>query len=107
VHHGGFGTTAAGLRAGIPNVVVPHIIVQFIWARRVYELGAGPEPISRSKLSAPKLAHALSRAMSDAGLCRTAEELGRQIRLEDGVAEAVGLIQAEFRAGAATTGADG
>ena len=38
VHHGGFGTTAAGLRAGIPAVIIPHIIDQFIWGQRVYNL---------------------------------------------------------------------
>jgi len=34
VHHGGFGTTAAGLRAGIPTLVIPHIIDQFIWGHQ-------------------------------------------------------------------------
>ncbi|MEO0565560.1 MAG: glycosyltransferase, partial [Chloroflexota bacterium] len=46
-HHGGAGTTAAGLRAGVPSTVVPHYSDQPYWARRVHELGAGPKPIPR------------------------------------------------------------
>src|SRR5512133_1134494 len=38
IHHGGFGTTAAVLRAGVPGIVIPHVIDQFYWGQRVYEL---------------------------------------------------------------------
>ncbi|MEM8600778.1 MAG: glycosyltransferase, partial [Bacteroidota bacterium] len=44
VHHGGAGTTAAGLRAGCPSVVCPFFGDQPFWGRRVHALGAGPEP---------------------------------------------------------------
>jgi sterol 3beta-glucosyltransferase len=52
IHHGGFGTTAAGLRAGVPAIVIPHVIDQFYWGQRVYELGVGPKFIPRGQLSA-------------------------------------------------------
>lgn len=42
VHHGGAGTTAAGLRAGVPSVVVPFFADQPFWADRVHQLGVGP-----------------------------------------------------------------
>ncbi len=45
VHHGGSGTTAAGLRAGIPTVIIPVFGDQPFWGQRVFELGAGPAPI--------------------------------------------------------------
>ncbi len=93
VHHGGFGTTAAGLRAGIPAVVVPHIIDQFIWGRKVAELGVGPEPIPRSKLNVANLAAALCQ-IQEAGMRARAAALGTRIREEpDGVAEAVQAIE--------------
>ncbi|HEY1012134.1 MAG TPA: glycosyltransferase, partial [Herpetosiphonaceae bacterium] len=58
VHHGGAGTTAAGLRAGAPSVIVPFMGDQPFWGRRVADLGAGPAPIPRKQLTAERLAAA-------------------------------------------------
>ncbi len=93
VHHGGFGTTAAGLRAGIPTLVIPHIIDQFIWGQKIAELGVGPAAIPRTQLAPGKMADALGE-MASAGMMDRAAELGAAIRAEpDGVAEAVRLIE--------------
>jgi UDP:flavonoid glycosyltransferase YjiC (YdhE family) len=93
VHHGGFGTTAAGFRAGIPMLVIPHIIDQFIWGNKVAQLGVGPKPIPRSKLTAETMAAAL-REMQSPEMRRKAADLGASIRAEpDGVTEAVRLIE--------------
>ena len=59
VHHGGAGTTAAGLRAGVPSIIIPHGNDQFAWGRRVYELGVGPKPVPRKKLTTEKLSDAI------------------------------------------------
>lgn len=59
VHHGGFGTTATGFRAGVPSLVIPHIIDQFIWGQKVAELGVGAQPIPRAKLKPQVMADAL------------------------------------------------
>mgnify|MGYP005840529169 CR=1 FL=1 len=96
VHHGGFGTTAASLRAGIPSIVVPHILDQFIWGQRIYELGAGPQPIPRPRLTAARLAEALVQVREDATLRARAQELGSLIRAERGVENAVALIEGMF-----------
>ena len=94
VHHGGFGTTAAVLRSGAPGIVVPHIIDQFYWGQRVYELGAGPKFISRGKLSTQNLVLALRQALDDASIRQKASALGYAIRAEpDGVSSAVQLIE--------------
>ena len=42
VHHGGAGTTAEGLRAGVPAVIVPFAFDQSFWGARVKALGLGP-----------------------------------------------------------------
>ena len=52
VHHGGAGTTAAVLRAGVPQLIVPHIVDQFFHGRRIAELGLGPPPASKRALRA-------------------------------------------------------
>jgi sterol 3beta-glucosyltransferase len=96
VHHGGAGTTAAGLRAGVPAVVVPHAVDQPMWGRRIAELGAGPQPIPRKQLTAEALAAAISAALHGDVRAR-ADALGRRIRAEDGVAKAVEIIDHSLR----------
>ena len=92
VHHGGSGTTAFGLRAGVPSVIVPFVFDQFYWGKRICELGVGPQAVPFRKLSEEKLASALITATSDEGMRRRACELGRKIRAEDGVSKAVEVI---------------
>lgn len=89
VHHGGVGTTAAGLRAGIPTIIVPHIVDQFFWGKRVAKLGVGVDPIPRKKFSAQKLAAAIEQAVTDPEIRDRARDLGKKIRAEDGVRQAV------------------
>jgi sterol 3beta-glucosyltransferase len=89
VHHGGAGTTGASLRAGTPTVVVPFAMDQPFWGGRVAALGAGPTPIPRARLSRARLADALRLAVRDAAMRARAADLGRRIRAEDGVGEAV------------------
>jgi UDP:flavonoid glycosyltransferase YjiC (YdhE family) len=93
VHHGGAGTTAAGLRAGVPTVVVPIVSDQFFWGERVHALGAGPRPVPFTSLTAAKLASAISRTVSSAPIRARAAELGIRIRGEDGVARGVAALE--------------
>jgi sterol 3beta-glucosyltransferase len=93
VHHGGAGTTGAGLRAGVPNVVVPFTMDQPFWASRVAALGAGPSPIPRKRLTRTALTAALRAAIDDAAMRNRAAQLGTAIRAEDGVAAAVARLE--------------
>lgn len=92
VHHGGSGTTAAGLRAGVPSTIVAHMGDQPYWGRRVYELGAGYKPIPRHELTSERLAEAITAMVSSESMKATARELGAQIRQEQGVANAVEAV---------------
>jgi UDP:flavonoid glycosyltransferase YjiC (YdhE family) len=93
VHHGGAGTTAASLRAGLPTVVVHSTLEEAFWGWRVEALGAGPAPIPRAKLSVERLARALVEATTDAQMQSHAHVLGGGIRSENGVTRAVGAIE--------------
>lgn len=93
VHHGGAGTTAAGLRAGVPNVVIPHMVDQPYWGQRVHALGVGPKPVVRHKLTAVKLANAIQQAVTDEQIKQNAADLGTKIRDEDGLGCAVNIIK--------------
>jgi sterol 3beta-glucosyltransferase len=92
VHHGGAGTTAAGLRAGVPCVIIPFGADQPFWGQRVAELGVGTKPIPRKELTAERLATAIRTATSDEAMKACARALGEKIRSEDGVARAVELF---------------
>jgi sterol 3beta-glucosyltransferase len=99
VHHGGAGTTAAALRAGVPSVIVPFAADQPFWADRVVRLGAGPKPIPRKQLSVDRLARAIAAAVSDKDMQNRAAAIGVRIRAENGVAEAVGAIGSYLSSG--------
>ncbi|MFV9505315.1 MAG: glycosyltransferase [Oscillochloridaceae bacterium umkhey_bin13] len=95
VHHGGAGTTAAGLRAGRPTVICPFFGDQPFWGKRVAALGAGPAPLAQRRLTIENLTAAISAAVSDPAMANAAARVGAAIRAEDGIARAVELIEAE------------
>ena len=89
VHHGGAGTTGAAIRAGIPAIVVPFTMDQPFWGSRVAQLGVGPTPIPRARLTKERLAGAIRATMSDGSMRARAHDFGELVRAEDGVATAV------------------
>lgn len=93
VHHGGAGTTAAGLRAGVPSLLIPHAADQPYWARRTRELGVSAPPIPRKKLTTERLADGIRTMVSEPSIRESAAKLGEAIRAENGVAAAVALIE--------------
>jgi len=96
VHHGGAGTTAAGLYAGKPSIICPFIADQPFWGQRVHALGVGPAPIAQGKLTADNLAAAIQTATSDENMRSKAAALGEKLRAEDGVANTVRLVGQYF-----------
>jgi sterol 3beta-glucosyltransferase len=93
VHHGGAGTTAAGLRAGVPGILTPLAGDQAAWADLLVKAGVGPRAPGMKKLSAETLAAAITRAVSDNEMRARAAALGAKIRAEDGIARAVEVIE--------------
>jgi UDP:flavonoid glycosyltransferase YjiC (YdhE family) len=92
VHHAGAGTTAAGLRAGVPAVPVPVLVDQPFWADRLHRLGVAPPPVPMPELTAGTLADALRSCLDRPALRDRATELARRIRAEDGAAAVLSLI---------------
>ncbi|CAG81176.2 sterol 3-beta-glucosyltransferase [Yarrowia lipolytica] len=91
VHHGGSGTTGAGLRAGLPTIIKPFFGDQFFYANRVEDLGAG---IHLRKLNVSQFSKALWEATHNERIIAKAAAVGRQIRSENGV---ISAIQAIYR----------
>ena len=92
IHHGGAGTTAAGLRAGVPSIIVPSAADQPFWGKQVNAAGAGPQPIPTKALTMNKLIMALAEA-DDEAIRTSAQDIGRKIRNENGVVRAVEFIE--------------
>ncbi|CAM0883762.1 unnamed protein product [Alopecurus aequalis] len=88
VHHGGAGTTAAGLIAGCPTTIVPFFGDQFFWGELIHARGVGPAPIRVTELTAEALSNAI-RFMLDPEVKSRSMELAIAIGNEDGVAAAV------------------
>ncbi|KAK0618056.1 hypothetical protein B0T17DRAFT_495243 [Bombardia bombarda] len=83
VHHGGAGTSAAGIKLGKPTVVVPFFGDQPFWGAMIAKAGAGPAPIPYKKMTAQNLAAAIQEALKPETQTR-AQELGASIREEQG-----------------------
>ena len=92
-HHGGAGTTAAGLRAGVPNIVVPFANDQFAWAQRGTDLGVAPRAIARKQVTVDRLAQAFQQVDSPS-LRHNATLLGQQIEHESGARRCAEVIAA-------------
>ncbi len=93
VHHGGAGTTAAGLRAGVPNLITPFMLDQFFWADLVTKAGIGLRLVDAKRLTTKKLAEAIIIAVTDTVMQERAKTFGKKIRAEKGAARAVEIIE--------------
>ncbi len=91
IHHGGAGTTATGLRAGKPTIIIPHNADQPAWGQRVFELGVGSKPIKKTKLTAHRLANAILYSETS-NIIANAERLGQLLSNENGVENAIQII---------------
>ncbi|CAL5342965.1 unnamed protein product [Camellia sinensis] len=95
VHHGGAGTTAAGLKAACPTTVVPFFGDQPFWGERVHARGIGPPPIPIEEFSLEKLVNAI-HFMLDPMVKQHAIELAKAMENEDGATGAVNAFYKHF-----------
>ncbi|WP_410632389.1 glycosyltransferase [Amycolatopsis sp. cmx-4-83] len=93
VHHGGAGTTAAALRAGVPSLVCPVFSDQPYWGDRVSRLSAGPKPLPLKALDVEVLTARLRELTGNPLFRRGAQYVGARLRAEDGVAHAVSVLR--------------
>ena len=72
--------------------MIPFFGDQPFWGNRIAELGCGTEPIPRKKLTAESLAKAIHIAATDRSMREKAAYLGKKIRAEDGIANALAIV---------------
>ncbi len=94
VHHGGAGTTTRSAQAGVPQIIVPHLLDQFWWGNRIADLGLAPRPLPRNTLNPEKLALALQSLQDNEAVVERAREIGQEIAPDPTPARAVEAILA-------------
>jgi hypothetical protein len=87
VHHGGAGTSAAGIACGKPTVIVPFFGDQPFWAAMIAKAGAGPGPLQFKELTSESLTEAIAFALRPE-TNEAAKELASKIKAENGPEEA-------------------
>ncbi len=96
VHHGGSGTAATAALAGVPQIIVPHILDQYYWGEKVYRCGLGPAPIRRSQLTAERLATAINACLTGQRYRDRASEVAQVIKKQDSRRLAVDYIATTY-----------
>ncbi|CDO91357.1 sterol 3-beta-glucosyltransferase [Mycobacterium triplex] len=91
-HHCGAGTTAAGIRTGVPTIALPAYGDGPFWARRITELGICAATINQRKLTSQRLAEAMRIAVNDPLLRDNARQISVLISAEDGAAQVVSSV---------------
>jgi sterol 3beta-glucosyltransferase len=93
VHHAGSGTTAAGLRAGVPAVPIPMLADQPFWAARLAVLGVAPDTIPAGRLDGNRLAAAIRAAVADPAFTSRARAVAARLAAEDGAGAVVRAVE--------------
>jgi vancomycin aglycone glucosyltransferase len=93
VHHGGAGTTTAAARAGVPQILLPHILDQYYWAHRVEVLGLGPPALPIERVTVELLCDRMSRGVNDPFIQERVKRLAPLVTARNGVAAAVEKIE--------------
>lgn len=92
IHHGGSGTTHAGLRAGRPTLICPFIGDQPFWGHRIHDLRTGPSPVPIRTFTQARLNRAIDQLLNDHDLRARAEHLGQKLRRENGIKNAIQIL---------------
>lgn len=97
VHHGGAGTSWSVSRAGVPHVVVPHLMDQPWWARRLSTMGLGARAVDHARLNPHRLAASIREAVGmDRTRCRN---LSQTLAQRDGATKGAMILASWARGG--------
>jgi UDP:flavonoid glycosyltransferase YjiC (YdhE family) len=93
IHHGGAGTTTAAARAGVPQLILPHILDQYYWAHRVQLLGIGPRALPIETITTERLTSRCRELLESTDYPENARTLAARMGTRDGVADAVSILE--------------
>ncbi|MBP2329155.1 O-mycaminosyltylonolide 6-deoxyallosyltransferase [Kibdelosporangium banguiense] len=93
IHHGGCNTTGEALRAGIPQITIPAFGDCPFWAGQVHDLGVAAKPVPYRKFTVERLDESLKVVLNDDAMRRRAAEVSALVRAEDGLGDAVRILE--------------
>lgn len=97
IHHGGAGTVAAALRAGIPSIILPQILCQENFAEILMQKNLAAGSFDIRSMQPEQLAEAITKAVSNEDLKETAREWKCLTDTDSGTAAAADLIEKHWR----------
>ncbi len=83
IHHGGSGTTHMALKYGCANLIIPHIVDQYVWNKIIHKKGAGPLGIDISKINRDNLESLIIDLLENKTYKEKAEGLSKMIVSEN------------------------
>lgn len=92
VHHGGAGTTATTALSGVPQIIIPHLLDQYYWAKRIKKLSIGVSNFNKNKLNSDILSNSIKEVIKNKDFKRNATILRNQLLLRDGLEESCNII---------------
>lgn len=97
VQHGGAGTTHTALRAGVPSIVVAHMAEQEFWAKELVRIGVSPGFLRFRNVAPEPLAALIRQTVGSERMRLMAKSVGEKMKHENGVQNAVKLINDRLR----------
>ena len=97
VHHGGSGTTQTALLSGKPSLVVAHGLDQYFWGKKMHQIGVAGKMLLKRTITADKLAKSILTVLGSSRLADNAQKISHSMRKENGVGNAVRLIEERFQ----------
>jgi UDP:flavonoid glycosyltransferase YjiC (YdhE family) len=89
IHHGGPGTLSTVLKAGVPQILVPHMFDQFYWGQRLYELGLTTRPLNRSKLKKDAVIGSIRKTLNNTQIKKNIIEYKQKFMNANGIDELI------------------
>eukprot|EP00670_Eutreptiella_braarudii_P015560 CAMPEP_0174326412 /NCGR_PEP_ID=MMETSP0810-20121108/13888_1 /TAXON_ID=73025 ORGANISM="Eutreptiella gymnastica-like, Strain CCMP1594" /NCGR_SAMPLE_ID=MMETSP0810 /ASSEMBLY_ACC=CAM_ASM_000659 /LENGTH=545 /DNA_ID=CAMNT_0015440027 /DNA_START=18 /DNA_END=1654 /DNA_ORIENTATION=- len=93
IHHGGAGTVAYALKAGIPSIIMPFFGDHFLWAQRLQEMGCGPHAMPLKSTQPQELAATLRSVLKDPKIAENCRALAEKVNAETAHADAIMLLE--------------
>lgn len=95
MHHGGAGTTAAGIATGNPTIIVPFFGDQHFWGEMIAKAGAGADPIDYKDINVEKLVEAIKFVLLPSTR-EAAADFKARIDAEDGASAGTDFFHQEL-----------